>query len=530
MPDSGSGRKATPIAMDMRPPVSLYLHVPFCTVKCGYCDFNSYASLEEQIPAWETALQEELSRWAPAAAGRPVATLFFGGGTPSLLDGDAVARITATVRSLYALDPEAEVTLEANPESVRRERLLGYRAAGVNRLSMGVQSLDTVELRFLDRAHNAEQARTAFTLARDAGFDNVNVDLIFGLPDQTLQSWRRSLESVLAWRPDHLSCYALTVEEGTPLAWRVARGEVTESDPDLLAAMTDWTEERLEQAGYRQYEISNFARPGRECRHNLVYWRHQEYVAVGPGAHGFVDGVRYSIERSPLRYIQALGNEPVRPELVEGRTDAESPNLPSPAIISREDVTPQTAAIDAAVMGLRLNEGIDEGQFASLHGEHWGGLRPGLEWGIDAGLLERGDGRLRLTRRGRRLANEVFVRLLEPSLVRGDVMAYDEALAQRVRALLADDSTITERKMFGGLAFMLRGKMCVGVQNDELMVRVGPVAYDEALARPHAREMDFTGRPLRGLVYVAPAGLRTRKALVAWVERGVRYAASLPVK
>ncbi len=414
--------------MDMRPPVSLYLHVPFCTVKCGYCDFNSYASLEEQIPAWETALQEELSRWAPAVAGRPVATLFFGGGTPSLLDGDAVARIMATVRSLYALDPEAEITLEANPESVRRERLLGYRAAGVNRLSMGVQSLDTVELRFLDRAHDAEQARTAFTLARDAGFDNVNADLIFGLPEQSLDGWQRSLEGVLAWGPDHLSCYALTVEEGTPLAWRVARGEVTESDPDLLAAMTDWTEERLGQAGYRQYEISNFARPGRECRHNLVYWRHQEYVAVGPGAHGFVDGVRYSVERSPARYIQALTREPARPEPVERRAAAESVrpelvegraalDLPSPAAVSREDVTPGTAAIDAAVMGLRLNDGIDEGEFASAHGEHWAGLRPGLEWGIDAGLLERGDGRLRLTRRGRRLANEVFVRLLEPSLV-----------------------------------------------------------------------------------------------------------------
>ena len=194
---------------------------------------------------------------------------------------------------------------------MRPERLAAYRAAGVNRLSMGVQSLDPGELAFLDRLHDAERARWAFETARAAGFDNINCDLIFGLPGQSPDAWRRSLDGVASWGPDHLSCYGLTVEDGTPLAQRVAEGRVTEADPDVVAEMSEWTEERLAALGYRQYEISNWARPAaggasRACRHNLVYWRQGDYVGVGPGAHGFVDGVRYAVERSPARYVAAL--------------------------------------------------------------------------------------------------------------------------------------------------------------------------------------------------------------------------------
>ena len=447
------------------PPVSLYLHVPFCTVKCAYCDFNSYAGMEDAIPAWESALLEELRRWAPVVAGRPVPTVFIGGGTPSLLDGDAIARLLDAIRDGYELQPDAEITLEANPESVRLDRLRAYRAAGVNRLSMGVQSLDPDELRFLDRLHDADRARWAFDQARAAGFDNVNCDLIFGLPGQSLETWRRSLEGVAGWGPDHLSCYGLTVEDGTPLAQRVAAGTVTEADPDVVADISEWTEERLAALAYEQYEISNWSRshpegPGRECRHNLVYWRQGDYVGVGPGAHGFVNGVRYAVERSPARYVAALAERKnardeipmVRPELVEGRTASARPEallsgvegpvegpsqvpfvlsersesketnrqspqiLPSPAIISREDVDPRTAAVDAATLGLRLNAGIDEAQMRARYGDAWTSVEPGLGWGLGEGLLERREGRLRLTRRGRRLANEVFVRVLEPEL------------------------------------------------------------------------------------------------------------------
>ena len=386
-------------------PISLYVHVPFCTVHCAYCDFNTYANLESLIPAWESALLAELGRWAPAVAGRPVPTVFLGGGTPSLLEGEAVARILDAIRRDYALGNNAEVSMEANPESVALERLTAYRAAGVTRLSIGVQSLDADELRFLDRLHDAERAGHAVKLARAAGFDSVSLDLIFGLPRQSLASWQRTLAGALALAPDHLSCYGLTVEEGTPLASRVAAGSVQEAETDLVAEMADWTEAQLSAAGYEQYEISNFAKPGQRCRHNLVYWHHQEYVGVGPGAHGFVDGVRYAVERSPSRYIESLA----RP--------SDRAGLPSPAIVSEEQINDETAALDAIVMGLRLNAGVASDAFAARHAAAWARFQPALEWSRAAGLLTQAQGRLRLTAKGRRLANEVFVRLLEPSLV-----------------------------------------------------------------------------------------------------------------
>ena len=396
-----------------RRPVSLYLHVPFCTVKCAYCDFNSYAGLEGAIPAWERAIQEELRRWAPVVAGRPVPTVFIGGGTPSLLEGSAIGRLLEAVRSQYALDIDAEVTLEANPESVREERLTAYRAAGVNRLSMGVQSLHEDELRFLDRLHDAEGARRAVRAARGAGFNNVNIDLIYGLPGQSMERWESTMEGALAMETEHLSCYALTVEEGTPLASRVAKGEVVEAEGDVVAEMAEWTEERLSRAGYRQYEISNYAKPGSESRHNLVYWGHGEYVAVGPGAHGFVDGVRYAVERSPSRYAEVMRD----PRVLRQAQDARIQNLPSPAIVSQEVISAETAALDTVTLGLRLNEGVDAEALASRYPAQWGRFEAGLSWGATNGLVERVEGRVRLTRRGRRLANEVLVRLVEPSLV-----------------------------------------------------------------------------------------------------------------
>ncbi len=383
--------------------VSIYVHVPFCTVRCSYCDFNTYANLESLIPRWESALLEELSCWAPAVAGRPVPTVFFGGGTPSLLDGQTIARVLDAIRRNYSLMPTAEISLEANPESVELDRLTAYRAAGVTRLSIGVQSLDQTELRFLDRLHDAARAARAVQSARAVAFDSISLDLIFGLPEQSLVSWRRSLEGALALAPDHLSCYALTIEEGTPLAARVDAGQVREADQDVVAEMADWTEDRLAAAGYTQYEISNFARLGHACRQNLAYWQHHEYVGVGPGAHGFVDGVRYAVERSPSRYIAAMAKP-------------RESTLPSPAIVSDESIDDATVALDTITLGLRLNAGVDVETFATQHVAMWERFQPALEWATAAELLIHDAGRLRLTRKGRRLANEVFVRLMEPSL------------------------------------------------------------------------------------------------------------------
>ena len=392
-------------------PIGLYIHVPFCTVKCAYCDFNSFSGIEDLQSAWEDAAVQELALWSDRLSGRELSTVFFGGGTPSLLEGHAVARILETVRSGYRLAGDAEITLEANPESVEPRRLAAYREAGVNRISMGVQSLDQTELVFLDRLHSAERARTAFEEIRAAGFENVNLDLIYGLPGQTFETWRDTLEGVLTWGPDgngpdHLSCYALTVEEGTPLAARVASGVVVEADPDGVAEFADWTTERLAQAGYRQYEISNYSRDDLACRHNLIYWRNQEYLAIGPGAHGFVDGVRYSVVRSPRMYIQRLK---------EGGRGAHG--LPSPAIADAEPVSEFDSVIDTLTSGLRLAEGVDEVALERAHPAAYARVAEILDWANQTGLATRDTGRIRLTARGRAVSNEVFVRLFDPSLV-----------------------------------------------------------------------------------------------------------------
>ncbi len=379
------------------------MHVPFCTVKCSYCDFNSYAGIDDLQDAWLDAALAELALWAPRLAEREFSTVFIGGGTPSLLSGDAIRRLLDAVRRQLRLAPDAEITLEANPESVRPDRLAAYRDAGVNRISMGVQSLDAAELVFLDRIHGADRAAQAFREIREAGFDNVNLDLIYGLPGQTLQTWQYTVEQVLSWDggPDHLSCYALTVEEGTPLAARVSAGRVLEADPDFVAELADWTAARLAQAGFRRYETSNYARRGLQCRHNLIYWRNQEYLALGPGAHGYVDGLRYHVVRRPRAYIDRLLHGDPNPPAAAA--------LPSPAIADAEQVGELEDLIDTLTSGLRLIEGVDESGLPPAYDQ----LRPTIDWAVANNLAQRQSARLSLTRRGHEVANEIFVRLLE---------------------------------------------------------------------------------------------------------------------
>ncbi len=387
-------------------PLGLYVHVPFCTVKCSYCDFNSYSGIEDMQSEWEAAALKELSLWAPRLSGREISTVFIGGGTPSLLPGESIRHLLDAIRSKMQLAPDAEITLEANPESVQPERLLSYRASGVNRISMGVQSLNSTELVFLDRIHSAERAEAAFAEIRAAGFDNVNLDLIYGLPGQTLETWQSTLNQILSWSrsgPDHISCYALTVEEGTPLAARVASGRVIEADPDHVAEIADWTAARLSKAGFDQYETSNYARNGLTSRHNLIYWRNQQYAAIGPGAHGFIDGVRFNVTRSPRIYIDRLRDADHSGTGPEG--------LPSPAIADAERVSELENVIDALTSGLRLIEGIDETTLPDTYEQ----IRPVLDWAVDNDLAQRRSGRLSLTNRGHAVANEIFVRLLEPA-------------------------------------------------------------------------------------------------------------------
>src|SRR2546428_3707728 len=319
--------------------LSLYIHIPFCTLKCSYCDFNSYAGIEALIRPFVAALCDEMLLWAPFLADHGVETAFFGGGTPALLPLPKVERIMSALGDRFHLHPSPgavsggqlrergrpqgggeglEISFEANPGTIDRDYLCGLRSLGVNRISFGVQSFHDDELRALDRIHSADEAKEAYRWAREAGFERINLDLIYGLPEQPVERWQATLEQAIALSPEHLSLYALTVEEGTKLAHDIERGRVPGPDGDIQAAMYEWSCERLAQAGYHQYEISNWCRPGEECRHNLVYWRNGEWLGLGPGAHSHLAGTRnkeqgtgkmgyrFADVHSPRRYIDLV--------------------------------------------------------------------------------------------------------------------------------------------------------------------------------------------------------------------------------
>jgi oxygen-independent coproporphyrinogen-3 oxidase len=390
----------------MARPLSLYVHIPFCTAKCGYCDFNSYAGHEHLVPTYTQALVHEAQLWRAATRDHRVETVFFGGGTPSLMPLEEMSPIMDGLRAAFDFAPNAEVTLEANPGSLDEPYLRGLRDVGLNRLSIGVQSFHDDELRALDRLHTADDARAAYRAARAAGFDNVNLDLIFGLPEQPIGRWQRSLEEALALAPEHLSLYALTVEEGTPLAREVARGRTPAPDPDAQADQYEWTVSHLARAGYEQYEISNWARPGRRCRHNLTYWQCGEYLGLGAGAHSYFDSVRFAVAATPGQYVSLVEESWREAEGASGKT-------PMRQVVSGETVTPQLAMSDALILGLRLVEGVALEDFRARFGvdalaTFGERLAEPTEWG----LLEIASGRLRLTPRGRFVANEVFTRLL----------------------------------------------------------------------------------------------------------------------
>jgi oxygen-independent coproporphyrinogen-3 oxidase len=388
---------------------ALYVHIPFCQAKCPYCDFNSYAGLEGLMPPYVDALIAEMALWREATNDARVTTVFFGGGTPSFLPLAETERIVVALRHVFRLAQGAEITIEANPGSADSARLDSLRRLGFNRLSLGVQSFQDDELRLLGRVHSAAEAREAHRAARRAGFENVNLDLIYGLPGQSLAAWQRTLAEAVALRPEHLSLYALTLEEGTPLAVDVARGRLPTPDPDLVADMYLWAGEALAAAGYEHYEISNWALPGHRCRHNLVYWHNQPYLGLGAGAHSCLGGFRFAAARDPREYIRevmATGPAPSSDGFAAFLTRLRH-------LESVVQITDARAMAETAILGLRLMEGLSLVAFRRRFGV---GLLsvygPAVAELAAVGLLERANGRLRLTPKGRLLGNEAFERFL----------------------------------------------------------------------------------------------------------------------
>jgi oxygen-independent coproporphyrinogen-3 oxidase len=385
---------------------SLYIHVPFCVHRCAYCDFNTYAGQEALIPAYVEALCREIEIVSRSAPERLTAhTIFFGGGTPSLLSTAQFESILKTVQDCFNLTPDAEISLEANPGTVTQDSLRDLRALGFNRISLGVQSAHPDELRQLERIHDYFDVIEAVTCSRRAGFDNLNLDLIFGLPEHSLDRWQATVRLILGLRPDHLSLYALTVEPGTPFGRWAQRGLLSVSDPDAAADMYEWAGEELEAVGFGQYEISNWARPGRQCRHNLQYWRGQPYLGFGAGAHGCAGGLRISNVLRIKTYIERL------------QSDALFPNTlfpVSPATVSQNRISKNVEMQETMLTGLRLTrEGVSAEDFAARFGIQ---MRDVFGREIDEliglGLLEWVGPVLRLTKRGRLLGNQVFMRFV----------------------------------------------------------------------------------------------------------------------
>jgi oxygen-independent coproporphyrinogen-3 oxidase len=379
-------------------PISVYVHIPFCTVKCGYCDFNAYAGLDRLKPAYRDALLADVASWAPALEGRTVATIAFGGGTPGEVPSTDIAAVITAIRDRVLLAPDAEISLEANPGTTDAAALADLRAAGVTRVSFGVQSFDSVELLFLDRIHSPEAAVACVALARRAGFESVGLDLIYALPNQSVAAWQATLRKAVSLGPDHISTYALTVEDGTPLARRVRQGEVPVVEDDLAADMYEAIPGVLAPAGYEQYELSNWARPGHRSRHNQVYWTDGEYIGIGAGAHGYVAGQRYENVAHPRDYIAAF----------EASSGSEHP-----AVLRSYVPDPPTAICDWLSLRLRLVEGFAERLFTERFGcTLEAAVDEPLSRLIAAGVLERESGQIRLTTRGRLLHAEAVVQFL----------------------------------------------------------------------------------------------------------------------
>ena len=378
---------------------SLYLHIPFCHTRCHYCDFNTYAGILPLREPYVRALLTEIAMagtFAQLPDGNPrrSRTIFFGGGTPSLLSVSQISRILDACSKNFAVDNDAEITLEANPGTLNQEQLAGLRAAGINRLSMGAQSFDAELLKTLGRIHSPKDITQAVRYARAAGFTSINVDFMFGLPGQTMSHWRETLDRALAMHTEHLSLYSLIIEEGTPFYSWTHEGHITPGDEDLCADMYEYADERLQAAGYVNYEISNWSLPGYQSRNNLTYWHNLPYLGMGAGAYSSFGGRRFSDVCDPVEYVRLL-NAHQWPE-------AES-----------ESIDKQQAMSETAFLALRTAQGLHLPTFAqrfSVPFAEFVGDR--LHTVEEAGLLERDHDWIRLSKRGRLLGNEVFHRLL----------------------------------------------------------------------------------------------------------------------
>jgi len=376
--------------------ISIYIHIPLCVKKCAYCDFASFAGRMAQRERYVSAVCREIRAQAAFFGKRSVRTVFIGGGTPTLLTGGQIGELLSCVRACFDLLPDAEITMEGNPGTLTPENLAAYRAAGVNRLSLGVQSLDDGLLAAIGRIHSAQEAVQAVRMAREAGFENINLDLMFGLPGQTAAQWSDTLDRAIALGPEHLSCYSLILEEGTRLYDDIQAGRgAALPDEDTLDEMDVLTLDKTQAAGYARYEVSNYAKEGCECRHNIVYWECLPYLGVGLNAHSDMDGKRfYNPEKWEDYLAMAEGEHLVRGDGGNGE--------------------PDERMFERMMMGLRQTRGVDAMRFAHDFGKEISHVWPkSLRRLKSDNLLDYNKERVFLTERGMQVMNGVLVSLME---------------------------------------------------------------------------------------------------------------------
>lgn len=374
----------------MKDKISLYIHIPFCVRKCLYCDFPSFSGMESIFDDYVRMLCREIDETYSDYRGMEVKSIFVGGGTPSVLPPALLGRISDKIFSRFDVDSQAEITIETNPGTLDAKKLAEMKSMYFNRLSMGLQAWQDRLLKKLGRIHTADEFETNFLQARDAGFKNINVDLMFALPAQSLDDWQETLEKVMKLRPEHISAYSLIIEEGTPFFDMFDRGELKETDEDTDRKMYYLAKEMLSDKGYKQYEISNFAKEGFECYHNKVYWRTEEYQGFGLGAHSYADGVRFHNTYDMKEYLRGEGLR-----------------------MDKEFLSLQEKQEEFMFMGLRMNEGVSEAEFLRRFGESMDSVYGDeIKELISEELLVKKDGRLSLTDRGVDISNSVFEKFI----------------------------------------------------------------------------------------------------------------------
>lgn len=408
--------------------ISLYVHIPFCTFKCFYCDFNTYAGLEALIPDYINGLNREITRWGQALTSNQlpnqqiiVKSVFFGGGTPSLLSGNQINSIMHTISNNFHLMDNLEITLEANPESIESDKVSDYRLAGINRVSIGGQSTKDSELAMLGRLHNTTELIKALNEVQTAKIENINIDFMYNLPGQTSEDWESTLSSAANFGVDHLSLYALTIEENTPFHSAINKGELPKPDDDIGASMYEKAQEQLTESGYIQYEISNWSKPNKSSVHNLHYWENGDFIGFGPGAFSHLGKARFSNIKQPREYLKEIlrleHDVPIKQISFNVSSNADRDILKNISALDEFDpYTPIKEFQETTILNLRLNKGIDLDQFEDKH--HSNVLEifsNAIQSSISDNLLLLTNNNLALTDKGRLLSNEVFVRIMNES-------------------------------------------------------------------------------------------------------------------